>query len=150
MMLKPLKKTQKLPIFQKVRGISLTRHADAALLSKAKVISEGKVESAEDGNHVYFGTTFVNIDLDREDLELNTDSEARQLLVDASNRSVFFHSRLMRLARREVELRSAPLLPRCMSTEIAFRVEQSSLLVDINIECPLADPALKANGSQGD
>ena len=60
-------------------------------------------------------------------------------LLAAVRRSISFHVRLMRVARREAEVRCAPYLPREMRTELEFKIEGRVLFVDIDIECPLAE-----------
>jgi hypothetical protein len=140
MALKPLKKSIRLPLLQSIQGVSLGLSAAEILLSGATVTSEGMVESSGDQEHVYCGTTFVSIDLNRSDLDVGIAEQEYPALAEASSRSILLHSRLMRLVRREVENRTAPFLPRCMSIEMQFRIEDSKLLVDISIECPLAEP----------
>ena len=59
----------------------------------------------------------------------------------AAERSIALRVRLLRLARAEVERRAAPRLPRTMTAEVGFAVEDARLLMDIVVECPLAEPS---------
>jgi len=148
--LKPLQKPRTMPVFQRIDGVALTLAADELLLKNAAVVSEGQVETDKDGAHVYYGTTFISIDLKRKDLHLGIDQKDFGLLIEAARRSILFRVRLMRLVRLETERRSFPLLLRGMLVQTEFKIEDRQFLVDINIECPLAMPLDEADGHHED
>ncbi|MCP4677046.1 MAG: hypothetical protein GY854_16335 [Deltaproteobacteria bacterium] len=141
--LKPLHKPRSIPVLQSVHGLTITMAADELLLEGAEIISEGEVAENETREGVYYGSTLVTINLDREDLELGPASEQPGLIVNILSASVFFRLRLMRLARMEAERRCAPHLLRGMSAETEIRIDGHELFVDIDIECPLASPAAR-------
>ena len=134
--LKPLTKPTKIPLVQKFRGASLTRFAAEAMLNGAEIMSEGEVDRGENVN-LYRGSTLITIDLGERfiwggDANLET-------LVAAARRSLLMRIGLMRLARRESERRCAPFLIREMEAETEFRVDAERLLIDIDVECQLAE-----------
>ncbi|MCP4603604.1 MAG: hypothetical protein GY847_24315 [Proteobacteria bacterium] len=143
--LKPLHKSRAVPIFQNIKGLSLTLTADELISKDAEVLSEGSITSETDDSSTYHGSTLVTINLDRRDLDLGPAREHLHLLAEAVSSSVLFRVRLMRLARLEAERRCAPYLLRKMSTQTEFKIEDRKLLVDIYIECPLAVPAAREN-----
>jgi hypothetical protein len=134
--LKEIRKSRALPVLQTVRGISLTRFADEHLLRDAVIMTEGEMEHSATGQS-YCGTTYITIDLNRRDVDWGVQSN-HQLLIDAMSRSVLFRLRLMRIARREAERRCHPRSLMETSIHTEFRIEDHSLLIDINIECPIA------------
>jgi hypothetical protein len=136
--LKPLQKSLAVPVLQFVRGFSLTKVADEALFSRATTMSEGEVVPLENGENAYYGTTFVTIGLIADEIDLQLSGNEEQQLIDALECSVLFRLRLMRLARKEAEQRCVPFLPVEMVIETEFRIEEKALLIDINVECPLA------------
>jgi hypothetical protein len=139
MTIKPLKKPGTPPLMQQVRGTSLARFADQLLLDGARILSEGAVERCDGSTPVFHGSTLVTIPLQGRG---GADAVARStpaVLIGAARRSIALHIRLMRLARTEAERRCAPLLPRGMLADIQFNIEGAHLLVDINVECPLAE-----------
>ncbi len=149
--LKPLTKPHAVPLLQNVRGFSFSLVADELLLDSAPIVSEGMREDDIEGDSVYCGSTLVTIDLDRRDLDLGPADEKLELLVDMAKTSVLFRLRLLRLARLEAERRSAPYLLRGMSAETEFRIEGRKFLVDINVECALAEPAAgEENPAEGE
>lgn len=130
-----------MPVMQEVRGTSLAGFADQLLLDRAQVQSEGAVERGGRGGDVFFGSTMVTIPLDEGPISKTIGEIGRGELLAALEKSISLHIRLMRLARVEAERRASPLLPRGMLTDIQFKIEGDLLLVDINVECPLADPS---------
>ena len=151
MRLRPLKKPVSLPVVQQLQGIALTRFADELLLSDAKIVSEGVVEeAAAEGDATYAGSTLVTISLERGDLVGVFEGHGFELLLDAARRSIALHVRLSRLARLEVERRAAPRLPRDMAVEMEFAIEGRDLLVDISVECTLANPLTDVVGAEED
>jgi hypothetical protein len=149
MELKPIRKATRLPLVSELRGCHLTRFGQQALLDEARVVSEGMVEEADDRGPVYHGSTLVTVSLDREDLSPLLRSPGAERVAGIARRSIGLHVRLMRLARAEAERRAAPRLPRAMRVEMEFSVDGPRLLVDIAVECPLAEPALEAAGGAG-
>lgn len=152
MRLRPLKKPVSLPLVQQLKGVALTRFADELLLSGAEVVSEGMVEDpqgpADDAR--YTGSTLVTIPLDRVDVVGARDEAARELLLDAARHSIALHVRLVRLARTEAERRSTPRLPRDMAVEMEFGIDDRNLLVDISVDCTLAEPWTDVEGAEED
>lgn len=148
MRLRPLRKPVSLPVVQQLRGIALTRFADEVLLAAARVVSEGVVEEPTPGaDATYSGSTLVTIPLDRSDLVGVVDQGGSELLLDAARRSISLHVRLGRLARVEAERRSSPRLPRDVDIEMEFAIDGRDLLVDINVECTLAEPLTDVEGA---
>ncbi len=137
-------------MLQNIKGTALTLAADELLLKNAQVVSEGKAETGEEGEHIYYGTTFIAIDLKREDLDLGLGKEEFDLLTEAVRRSILFRLRVMRLVRLETERRSFPFLLRGMFVQTEFKIEDWQLLIDINIECPLEMPMDEAEGREED
>jgi hypothetical protein len=135
--IKPLKKPVSQPMLQSVQGISLTYAAAEMMVSNAQVVSEGLVEKTEDQSQ-YRGSTLVSIDLNKPCFDIQKDEQTLVCLLRAAERSLFLHIRLMRLARLEAERRAAPLFVREMQAESVFRLVDKHLLVDIDIDCPLA------------
>jgi len=153
MRLRPLRKPGALPVVQQLRGIALTRFADELLLANARVVSEGVVEppaTTADEDSTYSGSTMVTIALDRSDLVGVVDQGGRELLLDAARRSNALHVRLIRLARLEAERRSSPRLPRNLAVEMEFAIDGRNLLVDISVECTLAEPLTNVEGAEED
>jgi hypothetical protein len=145
MRLKPLRKPGAIPVLQEVRGTSLAGFADQLLLDRAQVQSEGAVERSGRGGPVFYGSTMVTIPLDEGPFSRLVREVDQSDLLEALRRSISLHIRLMRLARVEAERRSSPLLPRGMLSDLEFKIEGEMLLVDINVECPLADPSESAD-----
>lgn len=141
--LKPLSKSTKFPLVQLFRGSSLTLSAADALLSGAEVMSEGQVDG-EGGARSYSGSTLLTIDLDRR-FDLGGEDHL-DTLVSCARRSLMMHIGVLRLARREAERKCAPFLIREMNAETAFRREGRRLLVDVDVECPVA----AVNESEGE
>lgn len=138
-------------MMQSVVGRTLTSFANEVLLSEASVVSEGAVTNGDrDGEKIFCGSTMVTIRFADLDLDPVDENGGRESLLVALKKSISFHVRLLRLARREAELRCAPYLPVKMSTELEFTIEDDALLVDIDIECPLAEPRDDAEQAPGD
>jgi len=136
-----------MPVLQGVRGTALTGFADQLLLDRAVVQSEGAVERVGRSGPVFFGSTMVSISLEQDAIAKTVRDLDREDLLDALRRSISLHIRLMRLARAEAERRASPLLPRGMLADVQFKIEGQLLLVDINVECPLADPSERADNT---
>jgi hypothetical protein len=145
--IKPQVKSRTLPVFQNIRGLALTLAADEALLDGARVVSEGEIETRSSREHTYFGSTFVTINLKRGDLDLGPAEGEPSIVLDAARTSLLFRTRLLRLARVEAERRCFPYLMRGMSTHTEFKFADNILLVDINVECPLAIPVAEERES---
>ena len=79
-----------------------------------------------------------SIDLDKPCFDVQTDDLTLSQLLRSAERSLTLHIRLVRLARLEAERRVAPLFVRELRAESTFRIVDKRLLVDIDIECPLA------------
>ncbi len=119
----------------------MTRFAQDLLLDMARVVSEGAVDRrAQEEDSQYQGSTLISFDLNDPRIAAMDTEVAREDLCRALERSVSMHIKLMRMARLEAERRCAPLLPREMRTELSFTIDDDSLLVDIDVECPLAEP----------
>ena len=138
--IKPIRKSDTLPLISQVEGFSPSRFAVDALLSAPRIVSEGSIESDAGGEPRFVGATMITIELDDSRFAAISLPVERERLRIALTRSIAMHVKLMRLAREEAERMSAPSLPRGMRTELEFTIEGSSLLVDIEIECPLAEP----------
>jgi hypothetical protein len=141
MNLKPLRKPGPIPVLQEVRGRALAGFADQLLLDGARVLSEGSIDRDADEGPTFFGSTLVTIELDSSSIVGAGGAVGSAELVEAARRSISLNIRLMRIARAEAERRSAPLVPRGMLADFEFKIEDTSLLVDISVECPLADPS---------
>ena len=137
-----------MPVLHQVRGTSLTGFADQLLLDGARVQSEGAVERDGADGPVFFGSTFVSISLEGGAIAGIVNRVDQDELLAALRKSISLHIRLMRLARVEAERRASPLLPRGMLADVQFKIEGELLLVDINVECPLADPSVSADDSE--
>jgi hypothetical protein len=136
----PIKKTARMPLLQEVRGVTLTTSAVQMILSIAEVVSEGETESSESGkSHIYRGSTLVTVDMNKVPLDITKTPETLEHLRSAVARSLLLRIGLMRIARKEAERRAYPRFPREMSADTAFRIVDNRLLIDIDIECPLAD-----------
>ena len=135
----PVKKTERLPLLQEIRGISLTMSAAKMILSEAAVVSEGAAESSDGENYVYRGSTLVTVDMDRSRFDIPRTQEMLEQLLSVLTRSIFFRIGLMRVARKEAERRAYPRFLREMNADTVFRIVDRRLLIDIDIECPLAD-----------
>ena len=133
-----------------VRGTALTGFADQLLLDGAQVQSEGAVDLGGPSGPVFFGSTMVSIPLDQGAISKTVGRIDRDELLAALRKSISLHIRLMRMARVEAERRASPLLPRGMLADVEFKIEGELLLVDINVECPLADPSSNADGAEVD
>lgn len=144
--LKPQVKTRALPVFQNIRGLALTLAADQALLDGAKIVSEGEIETRSSDSHTYYGTTLVTIDLTRGDLDLGPARSDPFIALEAARTSLLFRTRLLRLTRMEAERRCYPYLLRGMTAQTEFKFADNRLLVDINVECPLAMPVVEEKG----
>ncbi len=131
--IKPLKKPVKIPLIQVFIGKSLTLSAAQALLSAAELMSEGAVETEA---RVYSGSTLFSIPLHRRfDFGKVDNLDA---LVVCAERSLPLHLGLLRLSRREAERRCSPFFIREMNAETAFSRNGTNLLIDVDVECPLA------------
>ncbi len=135
--LRPLRKPFGQPMLQSVQGVSLTSAAAEMMISNAQVVSEGLVDKSDTAS-VYRGSTLASIDLNKPCFEIQKDGETLQCLLRAAERSLTLRIRLLRLARLEAERRAAPLFVREMRADSSFRLVDNRLLVDIDIECPLA------------
>ena len=135
----PVKKPSRLPLLQEIRGTTLTLFAAEMLISKAVVVSEGETEAIDSAAHIYRGSTLISIDLDTVLFDLPKDSMSRERFKKAVSSSIMFRIRLLRLSRKEAERRAAPLFIREMRSDTIFRIVDNTLLIDIDIECPLAD-----------
>jgi hypothetical protein len=143
MRIKPVRKSGSVPALQEITGRGLTRFADDLLLSGATVVSEGAVSREGPGEDaIYSGSTMVTIELDGRSVSGMESPSMREALRESVRHSISFCVKLMRIARSEAERRCAPFLPRGMRTELEFTIDGSALLVDIEIECPLAEPQL--------
>ena len=136
--IKPLRKPQRIPVLQSVRGISLTPAAAEMMAVNAQVVSEGVVEHAENQDPLYRGSTLISIDLNKPCFDIEKNEATLRQLLRSVERSLTLHIRLVRLARLEAERRVSPLFVREMRAESTFRIVDKRLLVDIDIECPLA------------
>jgi hypothetical protein len=146
-----LKKSCSLPLMQSVVGRTLTSFANEVVLREASVVSEGTVTTGErDGEKYFSGSTMVTIRFTDLDLDPFDGNGGREALIEALKKSISFHIRLLRLARREAEQRCTPYLPVQMSTELEFTIEGDALLVDIDIECPLSEPRDDVGLAPGD
>lgn len=148
MRLKPLRKPDSMPVLHEVRGRALTGFADQLLLDRAEIQSEGAVERAGGNGPVFFGTTMVTVALDAGAIARTVSQVDPQDLLAALRKSISLHIRLMRLARAEAERRASPRVPRGMLADIDFKIEGAVLLVDIKVECPLADPSETVDGAE--
>ncbi len=147
--LKPIKKPKGLPVLQETRGISLTYVAAEMMASHAEAVSEGMVESVDRDDSIYRGSTLITINLDKPYFEIEKDETTLNQLKEAAERSVALHIRMVRLARLEAERKAAPLFVREMRAESTFRIVDKCLLVDIDIECPLAVAIGESDDAQG-
>jgi hypothetical protein len=134
-----LKKSTRIPLLQSLHGKALASFVDGALISNARILSEGSIVDGDEGERVYAGSTLLTTPL-RDTPALDCGDATDEELCDLLRRSVGLHVRLMRLARAEAERRSTPFLPREMRCVLAFRVDAGVLFVDIDLECPLAAP----------
>lgn len=150
--IKPLLKPVRLPVIQDISGSSLTLSAPAAILSDARIVSEGEVEEEGENERRYNGSTLVTVDLDKPGLEVDWDDPAfAGRLLHGLQRSLLTHVSLTRAARIEAERRCSPLLIREFSAETEFRIDDHRLLIDIYVECSLADVEhLDATGLESD
>jgi len=148
--LKPIRKAAGRTLVSEIRGRFLTSLGQQALLAEAEIASEGMTEEAGGENPVYHGSTLVTVVLDGDNLAPLVAILGDAGLVAAARRSIGLHVRLIRLARVEVERRTAPLMPRDMRVEVEFSVEARRLLMDIGVECPLAGPAEQALDGAGE
>jgi hypothetical protein len=130
-----------MPVMHRVRGTALAGFADQLLLDRARIQCEGSVERSDGSGAVFYGSTLVTVTLDGESIAGAARRVDRDELIEALRKSISLHIRLMRLARVEAERRASPLLLRGMLADIEFKIEGELLLVDINVECPLADPS---------
>jgi hypothetical protein len=146
----PIRKASGPPLVSETRGRSLTRFGQQALLTRALIVSEGMTERTAGEGPVYHGSTLVTVALDRPDLAALVALLDPAGVIAAVRHSIGLHVRLMRLARYEAERRTAPLLPRGMRVEMEFAVEAGRLLIDIGVECPLAEPVMSAADGAGD
>ncbi len=138
--IKPLRKPTRLPVVQDIRGSSLTLSASAAILSDARIVSEGDVEGDGAGEKRYNGSTLVTVDLDRPELEVNWENPRfAERLLRGVERSLLTRVNLIRAARLEAERRCVPHMVREFSTQTEFRIDGHRLLIDIYVECSLAD-----------
>jgi hypothetical protein len=143
------KKSVLVPLLQRFRGLRLASFADGALLSSARVLSEGAIVEGEGGERVYAGSTMLTIDVSGGTVPgVDRGGASDAELLEAVRRSLGFHVRAIRLARAEAERRSAPYLLREMRNELAFRIEGGVLFVDIDVECPVAVPWKGADETQ--
>ena len=136
--IKPLHKPHGIPVLQSVRGITLTPAAAEMMAVNAQVVSEGVVEHAENQDPLYRGSTLISIDLAKPCFDIEKDEQTLRQLLRSVKGSLTLHIRLVRLARLEAERRVTPLFVREMRAESTFRIVDKRLLVDIDIECPLA------------
>jgi len=134
----PLKKPKSIPILQEIRGSSLTLSAHAAMLEDAEIVSEGTIDTDDHGNNIYNGTTYISINLEQQNLNINKNEAYLTKLLFAVKNSLLMHMGIMRLVRMETERKTAPFLVRKILTETEFRIEEKRILVDIDIESPLA------------
>ena len=126
MRLKPLRKAPLPPLVREVRGRALTVWGDRVLLDAAEVTSEGIVDE-DGGEPLFHGSTRLEIALDGADLGPLLEGVAPEVVRVAAERSIALRVRLLRLARAEVERRAAPRLPRTMTAEVGFAVEDARL-----------------------
>ncbi|MFO8073183.1 MAG: hypothetical protein R6V85_15030 [Polyangia bacterium] len=146
MRLKPLRRSASVPLLERVEGCSITRFGDEALLSAAEIVSEGVVDRDRRGA-LYHGSTLITVRLDEARAAGRLEPVDAEQLAAAASRSLSLRVRLLRIARAELERRCRPLLPRRMTAVTEFAVEGQRLLVDIGVECRLADPVERADGS---
>jgi hypothetical protein len=137
--LMPIKKTGGMPVLQKMRGTSLTVSAAQAILKEAIVVSEGTSETSDGENYLYRGSTLVTVDIDQSQFDVPKTPEMLDQLRCAAERSVLFRVGLLRVARKEAERRAYPRYLREMIADTTFRIVDRRLLIDIDVECPLAD-----------
>ena len=148
--LKPLKKSGVPTLLQEIYGQTLTRVADDVLLGKAEIVSEGEIVQNDNSQSAFCGSTMVTIDL-KDFVTIKRDAKQwEEALLRAVSRSISFRIRLMRIARAQTQQRTCPLLPKEITTELEFTIEEGRLLVDIDIECPLAQPFLEVNETGGE
>ena len=141
MMIKPVKKSGFPPLLQEIRGTGMTSFADEVVLSESHIQSEGQVMVTGEGTAMYSGSTMVTVELSRIISESSDHPDTPHALLRALERSISFRVGLMRIARLEAEIRSAPRLVREMATELEFTIVPGKLLVDIEVECPLTETA---------
>ena len=151
MRLRPVQKVLKIPLRQSVKGNVLCKSADEIVLSKARVVSEGEVSTDSPDGPVFRGSTMLDVNFN--DLKIAPGDDVvrtRELFIAMLRRSIAFNIRLLRLARREAELRCSPWLPRSMETELEFKIEGDRFLVDIDVECALSAPVSIVGEKVGD
>jgi len=136
----PPRKTRIPKLINAWSGTGLTRVADEAVLVASRVITEGFVEEPEPGSFLYCGTTMLTVNLAELEGRLAVDGYAPDDLLEHLSRSVFFRLRLMRLAREEAEQRCHPRLMGCIETELEFKIETDSLLIDIDTVGSVKNP----------
>lgn len=135
----PPKKSSRLSVLQEIRGISLTASAAQMILSEATVVSEGDSNLEDLQEDVYRGSTLVSVDLAAPPFALPKDEAFLEHFRHAAAHSIMLHIGLLRLTRKEAERRAYPKFIREMRADTAFRIVDNTLLVDIDIECPLAE-----------
>ncbi len=146
--LKPQIKARNVPLLQGIRGVTLSRLGAEAILKQSRIDSEGEIDRDVEGLSVYRGSTMLTVDVHR--APFGVQEETGDALLDAVRRSLHFRVHLMRLARREAERRSEPWLLTGMLIDSEFKIDGKELLVDINVECPLAMPKVRdGSGEEG-
>lgn len=135
----PPRKPSRLPVLQEIRGTTFTASAAQMILSEAMVVSEGESNPEASQEQVYRGSTLVSVKLDAPPFSLPKDEAFLEHFRYAAAHSIMLHIGLLRLTRKEAERRVYPKFIREMRADTAFRIVDNTLLVDIDIECPLAE-----------
>lgn len=119
-------------LIRNMSGVALTQIADEVLMHQAKVLTEGAVEKGVGGKDIYAGSTMITIDLGPFRSQFSEENW-KQVLLGHLRNSIYFRLSVMRMARREAELRCEKGLLGELRTELEFTIEQELLLVDIDV-----------------
>lgn len=114
---------------------ALGPRAEEELFRLAEVLTEGRIEG-----HTFFGSTLITIDLEQVGLHLRGlegRTERERILAVASG-SVRVRLRAMRLACADVAGRHPERTLGTATTETRFRLEGAKLLIDVEVEVPVA------------
>jgi hypothetical protein len=149
MMLKPLKKAGMPSLLEGVYGIKLAPFAGEVLLENAVVMNEGVVDKDANGTFVYHGSTMISFKIGTIPKNQIAKERWNKMLIEGLRRSVPFKVRLLRMARSAAEVKCEPYLPQTFTTELEFKIEEDSLLVDIDILGCLAEPLKDEKGGMG-
>ena len=139
MRLIPVNKVRKTPLLQSISGRCLTRAAADVLLSRARIMHEGELES---GEKAYSGTTLIDLNLG--DPSFDLDAEMCANVLELVQKSIPFRLKIGRLARAEAGAR--------MGSPAGFEMETSTsfqLSVVLCIPAPRASVVAGMTGSSG-